>query len=1046
MRRILMLMLGMLLLSSQLLAQNRTVSGKVTDANGTPVAGASVQLKNSTTGTITGDDGSFSLSVPTTARTLTITAVGMAPQEVNIGTAPTVAVTLRAGDQSMAEVVVSTGYTRERKSQFAGAATVLSGRAVETVPVGSFDQALQGRAPGMLVNSASGQPGSSANITIRGIQSIQGAGAQPLFIIDGVPLPAFDMQTINPNDFESITVLKDANAAALYGARGGTGVIVINTKKGRAGVTNFTFRTQMGVTTPPDFSRLNLMNTSEILQYEERIGLIGAATNTPGWVYSLKNPANASLPATSPAGNPFAPSQARYNSILDSIRGINSDWRDILYRNGMSQTHELNMSGGTDKTKFFVSGGYFDQQGIDLGSSLRRYTTRFNLEHVANKLTVGLNVAGGFSRTNLSEGEWLGNSPRNPFQMTFRAKPYENPYKADGSLNFGPSTSLNLKQVANLLEGIENSQWRQNQIKANGGVTIAYQLFSFLTLRNITGIDMANDYFTRFVRPNSYIGSLQAFQSGVDVEANRTASQIINTSSIVYGKKFNDIHDVEAGAYFEVVRGNQRAFGFTLYNLDKRLNETGQNAGALPTNGAATMPQNATSAKTAFGIRSYFGTARYTYNDKYTVNANIRRDGTSRIANEENREITTWSAGFIWNAIRENFISNQTWLNDLRVRASYGIVPNIGSIATGSYGIAGITSVTNYQGPQVPSFGATNYAGSTITGLAPTSPGNPNLKIESIRKANVGIDFAVWSNRARFTFDAYRNQTVDLFVNQPLAANSGFGGSSIPVNAGIMSNKGLEFSANVDVVRVRNLNVAIGWNHAINVNKIEDLGLVNEYPLGTYIIREGLSFGSHYTFHYLGADPTTGRPQYYKQDGKTVTTNISEAGQFAYFGNYLPKHVGGFTTDIRWKGFSVSSLFSYQFDVSRYDNQNNWITRGTPGYHTAVNASRELLTMQWTKPGDNAFYQSPLFDRGFTSADIKDAKFLRLRNLLVAYQLPRISAGGSTLIKGARIYVQGQNLIMWSPWQGTDPEDSNNISLNEYPNPKMFVAGIDINF
>ncbi|RPD48188.1 SusC/RagA family TonB-linked outer membrane protein [Paracnuella aquatica] len=1042
MRKLLCLVLGMLFVCVQLFAQNRTISGTITDDKGNPIPNASILVKGSNTGTTTNADGKFTISVGPNTRTLLVTSVGLAEQEVNIGNRTTVNVTLNAAEQSLQEVVVNTGYTRERRSQFAGAATVLSAKVVENVPVGSFDQALQGRAPGMLVNSGSGQPGASAQITIRGVQSIQGAGAQPLYVIDGVPMPSFDMQSINPNDFESITVLKDASAAALYGARGGTGVIVITTKKGRAGATNITYRGQYGITTPPNFDRLNLMNSSEILEYEERMGLQGAPTATPGWRYSLKNPANATLPATD--ANPFAPSQARYNFILDSLRGINSNWRDILFRQGTSQTHEINLSGGSDKTRFFLSGSYFDQEGIDRGSSLTRYTTRFNIEHTTNKLTVALNGTVGYSQTRLSEGEWLGNSARNPFQMVYRAKPYENPFLADGSPNFGASTNLALKQVGNLLEGIQNSQWRQDQLKSNAGLTLNYELLPFLNLRNTSGVDLSYDYNTRYVNPASYIGSLQSFQAGIASEASRRSAQLINTSSAIFNKKFADIHEVEVGAYFEAVRGYQRGNGFTLYNLDPRLTETGQGAGTLPTNGAATYPQNATSAKSGFGIRSYFATGRYTYDDRYTVTANIRRDGTSRIANDDNRQITTWSAGFIWNAMKEQFLANQNVLTDLRVRGSYGIVPNIGSLATFTYGLAGLTSITNYTGPQIPGFGTTTYAGSPLTGLAPSSPGNPDYQIENVRKANLGFDFGFWKNRARFTVDGYYNKTVDLFVRQNLPAESGF--ASQDLNAGVMSNKGIEATVNVDVVRSRDFTLTLGANHAYNKNTIENLGGVFEYVSGTFIIREGLSYGSHYTFNYLGADPQTGRPIYETADGKT-TNNLAQAGRFAKFGNYLPKHVGGFNADIRYKRFSVSALFSYQFDVVRSNNTRNWITRGTAGYHASVNGSRELLTNQWQKPGDIAEFQAVIYDRDFTSSDLEDAKFLRFRNLLVSYQVPGFNFGnGNKIIKGARIYFQGQNLAIWSPWRGVDPEDNNNISLNEYPNPTMFVGGVEINF
>jgi hypothetical protein len=392
--------------------------------------------------------------------------------------------------------------------------------------------------------------------------------------------------------------------------------------------------------------------------------------------------------------------------------------------------------------------------------------------------------------------------------------------------------------------------------------------------------------------------------------------------------------------------------------------------------------------------------------------------------------------------MQEDFMKNQSFLSDLRVRASYGIVPNIGSISTLNYGYY-LGNVTNYQGAQIPSFGTTTYVGSPITGLAPSTPGNPNLRIEKVQKSNVGVDFSVWSGRARFSLDAYYNKTIDLFVTQPLSGTTGFG--SLNINAGTMTNKGLEFTAAVDVVKQRDFVVTLGLNHSINKNNIEDLGLVSEYVTGTSIIRKGVPYGSAYAYNYLGADPATGQPRYLTQDGKE-TFDVGKAGQFA-FGSYLPVNQGGATLDVRYRAFTISALFSYQFDVWRYDNTYNWITRGTPGYQGAVRGSKELLTRQWTKPGDNAFFQSSAYDRGFTSADLFDAKFLRFRNLTMSYQIPQITTtSGRVIIKSSRFYVMAQNLAIWSPWKGLDPEDSNNISLNEYPNPKYFVVGLDINF
>jgi len=1040
MRKLLLIVMATLLYMGNLMAQ-KTITGKVTDEKGTPLPNASVIVKGTATGTITKEDGTYSLSIPASAKTLVFSLVSMAPVEVALSSKTVFNVTMSAEEKSLSEVVV-TGYSKEKKSQFVGSATTMSSKVVETVPVGSFDQALQGRAPGVLVNSASGQPGTSANINIRGIHSITGAFAQPLFIVDGVPIPAGDMATMNANDFESITVLKDASAAAVYGARGGLGVIVITTKRGKAGTTNFSYRSQYGFTQPPEWNKFDMMNTKEMLTYEERLKL----TNNPGWTYSKNNPTYATLPPTSPAGNPYAASQARYNFLLDSIGNIDMYYGDVLFRQGFSQSHEINASGGNSQTKYFISAGYFKQEGTDLSADLERYTTRFNLDFTHERLSIQFNNAMGYSIQNNSEGELAGNSPRNSFQIAWRAKTYEDPYRADGSLIYGANTTLALKQIGNAIEGMENSLLRRNQIKITSGLNIAYKLFPTFVVRDVIGIDVSDNRWQRFVNPNSYSGSLQPFQAGVNSEAYAIYANLINTLSGVYTKRINSIHEIEAGGYFEIVKGYNKGLGFTLYNLDPRLSQTGQGTGVLPTNGAATYPQNATSAKSEYGIRSFFGTGRYTYKNKYTITANVRNDGTSRIANDENKNIATWSTGVLWNAIGEDFVKGIGFLTDLKVRASYGSVPNIGSISTGSFGAGGgLVSVPNYLGPQVPAYGSTTYAGSALSAQAPASAYNPNLKIETIRKLNVGADFAVWKSRARFSFDYYNDKTEDLFVSLALPSTSGFGNNTIPINAGIMRNSGVEMVVAVDIIKKNNMDLTFSINHAINKNMIEDLGPVSEIPQGTFIIRKGLPYGSHYTQHYLGADPATGKPRFEKADG-TETLDPGQGAQFAKYGTFLPKHVGGFTLDYRIGNLTISALFSYQFDVTRYNNIENWVTRGVGGYQSVVNGSRRLLTDQWQKPGDNSYYQAPQYDRGFNSSDIQDAKFMRFRNLNIGYNIPQIDIKGTRIFRSARFYVQMQNIAIWSPWRGPDPEDNNNISLNEYPNPKMFVTGLDINF
>ena len=401
MRKLVVLTSLFICFTASLFAQDsRMISGRVVDQKTNSGLGG-VTINAGSSKALSDANGNYKIT--TKAKSIVFSYVGYENFTAIVGKGNTINVTLIL-DTKLLEEVVITGYSRERKTQFAGAATTISGKTVNDVPMGSFDQALQGRVPGMLVNSGSGRPGASATITIRGIQSISGAGTQPLFVLDGVPMPSFDMQTINPDDFESITVLKDASAAALYGARGGTGVIVITSKRGKNAKTQVTYKSQYGYTQAPDFSRLNMMNTKEMLAYEEREKLAG----TPGWTYSPKNPA---LPTGMDA--------TRKQFMLDSIGGIDIDYANIFYRQGVSKSHELSVLGGNDKTKFYLSTAYFDQEGIDLGSSLKRYTIRFNLDHTVNKLSFQLSSTVGYSNIVFTWDQRSSNTAVNTVRLQY---------------------------------------------------------------------------------------------------------------------------------------------------------------------------------------------------------------------------------------------------------------------------------------------------------------------------------------------------------------------------------------------------------------------------------------------------------------------------------------------------------------------------------------------------------------------------------------------------------------------------------------------------
>ncbi|MCX8492145.1 MAG: SusC/RagA family TonB-linked outer membrane protein [Cyclobacteriaceae bacterium] len=1022
----------LLLISSMAWAQERTITGRVTSSDdGSSLPGVNVVVKGTTTGTVTDSDGRFSLSAPSSNGVLVLSFIGLKTQEVNIDNRTVINIKLESDYTQLNEVVVTqTGYTQEKK--FLGSAVSLGKDILERAPMASLDQSLQGRAAGVQVNSGSGQPGAAAAVRIRGVSSITGAAVQPLYVIDGIPVLGA-LAGINSNDIESQTILKDGSTGALYGARGANGVIVINTKRGKSGQNTIDYRTQIGISTQPPPNNFSMMSTEQTLKYEETLGLAGFGINGPGWVHSNRHPTYAAQSDTE---------KARRDSELAKFRGNNRNYADLLFRNGVSTTNELVASGGTDNSRYYVSFNLFDQDGFAEGSKFTRYTGRVNFDQKIDKFSLNLLAAVVSSQTNNNVADRLGNSTGNPFQIVWRAKPYESVFKSDGTLDFGTSAAVNPRNIANALERQENTTYKQNDLRILGGLGLKYQITKDLSVRNNFGVDINYSQGVYAVNPNSYAGSLEQNNSGFYAEGVLNNAQVANTTSLNYSRIFNTKHEVEFGVYYETIKVNNRGLGFFLQNLDKRLTETGQGAGTLPvTAGQTTFPQNASSAKSSFGIQSYFGTARYTYADKYTANFNFRRDGTSRILNSDNKEIMTWSAGLGWDLTNEGFFRSQRILTDAKIRITYGAVPNIGSIQTSTYALPGaFFAVPNYLGPQLPTFSTTNaFAGSSIAGLVPSTPGNPSLKIETIQKYNIGFDVAI-KNKARLVVDFYQNTTVDLFVSQPLSATVGFGGTTLPINAGQMTNKGIESTLLFDIYKRGDWSVDGSWNHAINVNNIDDLGAVNEYQLGTFLIKKGLPYGSHYTLDYQGADKATGKPIYRKEDGQ-LTDNQTSAGQVANFGTFLPKHVGGVSLSASYKKIKVSTLFSYQFDVVRSNNVWSWVTRGIPGYINAVNQSTVLLDDQWLKPGDEKFYQSPDFDRGFTSADLMDARFLRFREVTVFYTLPKLK-----FVKSVQVYGRVQNLAIWSPWKGLDPEDDNNVSLNEYPNPRMFVFGLDFSF
>jgi TonB-linked SusC/RagA family outer membrane protein len=1009
MRKLAIIIAVLLFSTANLFAQNRTVTGKVTDEkNGEPLSGVSVTVKGTSTGTTTSSTGTFSLLVPSTSSVLVFSFVNYQTIEKPLNKSADISVSMSSADRSLQEVVI-TGYSTKKKTEFTGASSKVSAKQIEQVPIATFEQILQGRAPGLYIASGSGQPGTSARVNIRGVGSISG-GNSPLYVLDGIPIEEGVFRTMNPNDFESVDVLKDAAGTGLYGSRGANGVIVITSKKGKQGKVQMSYRGLVGFSQPMQLRNLRLMNSQERLQYEERV--LGPAilsqtalSGNPGWDYSPSNPRFQTL----------TPAQRTLEAaLLDSIKGINTFWPDIMTRNARFKQHEFNASGGANNISFYTSLSVYNQEGIIHRSNLDRYTFRANIDYKTERLTVSVRSAAGWSSQQLIESE-AGVALANPVAAAYLELPYVRFKNPNGTIATGTG-----RLGANAYDRLFTTTNTINQFKGTLGITLQYNIWNGISFKTTNGVDWRNNNTSRFIDPNSFAGSLVAQGAqGSYNEGNSENLQLISTTGLAFNKLINGKHSVNAALMYEAIRNKDRNFNATGFGINPRLLNTP--SGITPGSATNNLIPGIGGGRTLNGLSSAFLVADYTYDKRFTVSGAIRRDVPSQVP-IKNRENIFWSAGVSWNIIAEKFMDKQTVFQDFRIRASYGETGNA----------SGFTSNFGY----ISTYGNTNYAGAPA--IVPSSPGNEDYRLESQVLTNIGLDLSFWNKRARLTADYYVKDSRNLFVNQPLSRTTGF--ASLSTNVAKLRNSGFDFALNVDVVSKRDLLITIGVNGGILRNRVKDLGTISEFVQGTSIVRVGYSLGSHFTVGWVGVDPQSGNPIY--QDINGLPTNVySAANNRAEFGSFIPAFTGGATLDISWKNLSISTLLSTAQNVQRFNNEAFFYE--TTNSNIGFNKSVDLLN-SWQKPGDITNYQRIGTARQFSSRDVQDASFIRLRNLQVGYNF--VIQNEKIGIRSIRLWGQGQNLFTWTKWRGFDPEESNNIATYEFPNPRTYTIGLDINF
>lgn len=946
------------MLSVMLVFAQRVITGKVTDENGNPVANASVTVKETGAGVSTNAAGDFSIPVDSRSKTLVFSYVGKSNEEMVIGSQSVINVSLKQEGKALDEVVV-VAYGTQVKKKVTGAIAKVDGADLENKPFTSVDQMLQGKVAGLQSTSPTGQPGGIQQVRIRGIGSIT-AGAAPLYVVDGIPINSGDVSRlnntsnalagINPNDIESISVLKDAASASIYGSRAANGVILITTKKGKAGKSKIRVDSEFGFGNTAYINDLAKPLNRDQYFTLTREGLVNAGAT-----------------------------QAQIDATLNTLgfnNTANEDWVGNVTRQGTTQNINVSLSGGDSKTTFYTSAGFFDQKAVVITSDFRRYSGSFNLRHKASdKLTVGINATGSYIHQN-SPAQSSGF--RNPVAGAYWLRPSQNAYNADGSLNIS-NTVFN--QLYNPLAIAEYDRIQLNNVKVLTNFTGEYQFYKDLKYTTKFGIDFINIEEERYDNP--FFGDSRTV-------GGRMYNYDTRLANWVWSNLLNYKHDFLANKEL----GVDLTVGYEAQK-SKQYNITTRGEGVPATTSiplpVPSSPSVASGARTDYAFVSVLSMAQVSYKNKYSLSGSVRRDGSSRFGSN-NKYGTFWSVGGAWNLDQENFMKGIKFINALKVRSSYGVN---GNAEIGNYTWKG-TYIFNANYNQQP-------------GSAPNQVENPDLTWEINKPFNVGLDVVVWDGRLTVNADYYVRKTENLILNDPLSRTSGF--NSVSANVGSMENKGVEFQVNVIPIRTKNLTWDFTFNIAVNKNKITALRN-NADILGLpFIRRVGEDFQSIYTRLWAGVDPATGNPLWYTDATKSQTTTNVTTVQRGIIGSASPKGFGSFSTSVNYKGFSLDAQFNYQYGNLVYDNWGfiSW----SDGFNPQLNKIQKQLR-RWQKPGDftdvpKYVYGGANVSNAESSRWYYKGDFIRLRDLTLSYSLPK-SIMNAVKLDNAKFYVRGTNL------------------------------------
>lgn len=1023
------------------LFSQKKITGSVKDVDGRLLPGVSVSVKENGVTTQTDTTGHFTLNAEM-GNTLVFSSIGHEPYLVTVDNRTDYRIVLKGRVKELDDVIVI-GYGTQRKRDVTGAVDKVNVKDMQKAPVRSFEEALAGRVAGVQVNSSDGQPGSGINVTVRGYNSVtQNNG--PLYVIDGFPIESPNNNIINPDDIESMEVLKDASATAIYGARGANGVILITTKKGKEGPAVVNFSTSYGI--QKIIKRADMMGPYDFVKYQLEVDSIGAK------LAYLQNGRTLDYYKTEP--------------------GL--DWQSKVFRTAPIQNYNLSVSGGTQKTRYSLSGSVFKQDGVIIASDYTRYQGRSTLDQiVSDKLKVGANINYSYlMQTGLSPVQVSTLASSNAMYSVWGSRPTTG-LNDDSIANllFDPSTDLNSDYKINPQKNISNAvrNNRTNSLTANA--YLEYDVAKDLKLRVTGGVSLNTLRQETFNNSNTIFGSLltnAGKSSGVNGSLIYTENNSwLNENTLTWTKHINEDHT------FTVLAGVTEQKNFS--------SNYGQAATFLPNESLGTSgldegtPQQVIASRSLWSLASFLGRVNYSYQSKYLLTASLRDDGSSKFAPGKR-----WgyfpSGALAWRFTQENFFKGLPFLNDGKLRVSYG--------KTGNNRISDFAYLSVITLPIGSSYVVNNnyVRGSNVTAI-----GNPDLKWETTDQTNVGVDLSFFNSRVNFTADVYRKKTNDLLLYANLPLSLGYDNAF--KNIGSVQNDGVEFTINTITYKSRNFTWSTNFNISFYRNKVLKLAEnqntlsstigwdFNYTGIPAYIAQIGQPLGLMYGYLWDGVYqysdfnkgtnggyvlkdnvPTNGNTRALIQPGDIKYRDINgdkvvDAQDYTVIGRGLPIHAGGFTNDFRYKNFDMSIFFQWSYgndllNVNRMVFEGNSLNRnGLNQYASYVN--------RWTP--DN---QSSTIPRAkgipsnspYSSRYVEDGSYLRLKTLNLGYSLPAALIRKAK-IRELRIWLASQNLWTWTKYSGMDPEVNTYSSVltpgfdySAYPRARTFTIGANISF